>query len=211
MKAERLAVFVCVLGMLLCIAFAARADEADDEPIEVSPATVVVTPTPTPTLRERAEAVGFLVPTVEEVAVCTNWFVAPMAFAYLSFPAYRALHAHSATWRNLPEDKRLHFAHTAMLGGIGSSLAFSFPTHADSSPWLWKRGAAIGTACLSAGVAKETLDEMHGSGFDPEDLAADAAGCVAGLATGAALGSFARVSAAVVVGERTIVTAQVRF
>ena len=201
MKAERLMVFACVLGMILCVALAARADEPVASITTAGEITVVVTPEPT--FRERAESAGWHIPTADEAAFCTGWFVAPVAFSAANYPFYRALEHNSSVWRGLAPDKQDHFVWSAYSAGIFASVVYSVPANAARG---WKPAAGIGAACLGIGLAKEAADEygyrlgQRDRGAEAGDLLADAAGCAAGTAAGAAIGTGVRITAGAIAG-----------
>lgn len=119
-----------------------------------------------------------------------------------------------AEWERLPEDKRTHVEVEARLGLITTWITFSpfiaAETAAKRAEWdaqLGQRLAVSGAFCLSAGVAKEAIDEWdyrvtnprlavfqrgRTRGAEALDLVADAAGCAVGIGAGATLGSGLR-------------------
>jgi len=74
----------------------------------------------------------------------------------------------------LAEDK---IKHASVSAAITVSARQVFDD--TDSPWLYAHAS-----CLAVGVAKEIYDEIDYGGFDMEDLAADAAGSLAGSLLG---------------------------
>ena len=73
------------------------------------------------------------------------------------------------------EDKQKHFAVTSVIGFASSNIAYHYGYTKVESFWV---GVAV---AMSAGVGKELYDSRSGgSGFDMEDLGADALGATFG-------------------------------
>lgn len=66
----------------------------------------------------------------------------------------------------IEQDKKLHFAGSALIAG---------GVQAYSQDWRVAMGS-----CMAVGLAKEIYDEYDYGGFDGKDLAYDLAGCVTG-------------------------------
>lgn len=179
-------VFLCVVGMLLCVALAARAEERR-----------AATPDPDVISWPAAAAI---------VAAPVAWVA-----AYENAPRTHALDLHAYEWDRLAPDKRLHAEVSARIGFAVAAFVFAAPELTTGS-----RIAAAAVGCLSVGIGKEALDAAAGlpstsAWPTPErsptpkdqagDLAADFAGCAAGVATGAAFGSGLRISVVSIAGS----------
>lgn len=73
----------------------------------------------------------------------------------------------------LEKDKQMH---------IAASTAISSLTYVATENWKISFGA-----CMAVGVAKEVMDEVRYGGFDTEDIAANAIGCIVGIPIGKTL------------------------
>ncbi|AUR91958.1 hypothetical protein NVP1167O_62 [Vibrio phage 1.167.O._10N.261.51.F2] len=67
----------------------------------------------------------------------------------------------------IEQDKLLHFGVSSAIGGV---------TMYHTEDW----GVSVG-ACMAVGLGKELYDEYDYGGFDAEDLAYDALGCISGV------------------------------
>lgn len=92
-------------------------------------------------------------------------------FALLIFPSLAF---------SLDNDKQLHIGTSAIISSgtyfMHQGITDNFDERASSSA----SSMVSMSACLSAGIIKEVYDNIHGSGFDEKDMAANAVGCSIG-------------------------------